>query len=142
MAQAKKGDTVSVHYTGKLSDGSVFDSSQERDPIEFEIGAGQVIPGFENEVAGMEPGDSKTIEIAADEAYGSYRDDMVVVVNRSQFPEEVTPEVGQMYEIPQPNQQVITAQITNIEGADVTLDANHPLAGKDLTFDLELVEIK
>ena len=142
VAQAKNGDNVSVHYTGKLSDGSVFDSSENRDPLEFEIGAGQVIKGFEDGVTGMEPGDSKKIEIPVADAYGTYRDDMVVTVSRKQFPEEVNPEVGQLYEIPQPNDQVITAQITNIEGTDVTLDANHPLAGKDLTFELELVEIK
>ena len=142
MPQAQKGDTVSVHYTGKLSDGSVFDSSENRDPLEFEIGAGQVIKGFDEGVTGMKPGDTKTIEIPADEAYGQYRDEMVVVVSSEQFSEDVKPEVGQIYEIPQPNNQIITAQITEIEGENITLDANHPLAGKDLTFDLELVGIK
>ena len=107
MAQAKNGDTVKVHYTGKLEDGSVFDSSRERDPLEMKIGAGRVIPGFEKGVDGMEVGATRTITIEPDEAYGHRRDELTVEVNRNDFPEDITPEVGQYLQIKQPDGSLV-----------------------------------
>ncbi|MGI8500781.1 MAG: FKBP-type peptidyl-prolyl cis-trans isomerase [Hassallia sp.] len=141
MAQAKNGDTVMVHYTGKLTDGTVFDSSTERDPLQFTIGAGEIIPGFEEAVMGMNTGESKTTKIPVEEAYGSHRPEMVVEVERDQMPPEMEPEVGQQMQIQQPSGQIIPVTITNISDSTVTLDANHPLAGEDLIFDIELVDI-
>lgn len=141
MVQAKPGDTVKVHYTGKLDDGTVFDSSAERDPLQFTIGEGMIIPGFEQAVLGMAPGQSKTETIPTDQAYGPHLDEMVVVVDRQQMPAEIEPEVGQQLQIQQSTGQVIPVVVTEISGSSVTLDANHPLAGETLIFDIELVEI-
>jgi peptidylprolyl isomerase len=141
MAQAQNGDTVKVHYTGKLSDDTVFDSSESRDPLEFTIGSGQIIPGFEQAVIGMQPGESKTATIPADQAYGPYQEDLLIEVERSQFPADVTPEVGQQFQIRQADGQATVVTVADVSGPQVTLDANHPLAGQDLTFDIELVEI-
>lgn len=141
MAQAQAGDTVRVHYTGRLTDGTVFDSSQGRDPLEFTLGEGQVIPGFDEAVSGMAPGDERTITIPADQAYGPRRDDLVFPVPREQFPAELEPEVGQQLQMSQGNQVAIVT-VREVSPEAVTLDANHPLAGSDLTFDLELVEIR
>jgi len=141
MAQAKLGDTVRVHYTGKLDDGTVFDSSANGDPLEFTIGDGNIIPGFEKAVVGMSPGDAKTEVIPAQQAYGEHREEMVVVVDRAQMPPEMQPEVGQQLEIRQPDGGTIPVVVTDISEADITLDANHPLAGEDLVFDIQLVEI-
>jgi peptidylprolyl isomerase len=141
MVQAKHGDTVTVHYTGKLEDGTVFDSSVGRDPLQFSIGEGNLIPGFEQAVVGMSPGDSKTQTIPADEAYGAHYAEMVVVVDRQQIPPELPVDVGQQLQIQQPTGQVIPVVITDISESGVTLDANHPLAGEDLTFEIELVAI-
>ncbi|MBW4604932.1 MAG: peptidylprolyl isomerase [Calothrix sp. FI2-JRJ7] len=141
MGQAKVGDTVTVHYTGKLTDGTVFDSSSGGDPLEFTIGTGQLIPGFEDAVVGMNAGDSKTTHIPVDQAYGTYRDDMVIEVDREQMPPELEPEIGQQLQLQQPTGQVIPVVITEISDSTITLDANHPLAGEDLVFDIELVGI-
>lgn len=141
MVQAKLGDTVRVHYTGKLDDGTVFDSSLNAEPLEFTLGDGNIIAGFEKAVMGMSPGDSKTEVIPAEQAYGAYQESMVLVVDRAQMPPDMQPEVGQQLEIRQPSGQTIPVVITDVSEADVTLDANHPLAGEDLTFDIELVEI-
>ncbi len=141
MAQAKNGDTVKVHYTGKLNDGTVFDSSANRAPLEFTLGQGKVIPGFEHAVVGMEPGESRTTEIPAAQAYGPYQDEMVIQVTRDQFPEDIQPEVGQQLQVQQANGNSFVVNITDITGDQITLDGNHPLAGQDLTFDIELVEI-
>ncbi len=138
---AKNGDTVKVHYTGKLQDGTVFDSSMSREPLEFAIGSGNIIPGFENAVIGMNPGDSKTETIPAENAYGPHREEMVLVVERGQIPEDVAVEVGQQLQIRQQEGQVIPVIVTDISDSQVTLDANHPLAGEDLVFDIELVGI-
>ena len=140
MAQAKSGDTVRVHYTGRLEDGSVFDSSEGREPLEFVLGAQQVIPGFEEAVDGLSPGEERSVSIPADRAYGPRREEMVLVVGRDQFPDEIQPEVGQQLQMSQDGQVAIVT-ITGVSDADVTLDANHPLAGKDLQFDVQLVEI-
>ena len=142
MGQAKPGDTVKVHYTGKLDDGTVFDTSAEREPLEFTVGEGQVIPGFESAVVGMNTGDTKTTKIPSDEAYGPHRTEMVITVERTMFPEDMDPQVDQQVQIRQSNGQAFVATITDVSEQDVTLDANHPLAGQDLTFDIQLVEIQ
>lgn len=141
MRQAKKGDTVKVHYTGKLENGTVFDTSLNRDPLQFTIGNDEVIPGFEEAVIGMAPGDSKTVKITADKAYGPHLDEMVLVVERTQIPPNLKPEVGQQLQLKQADGKVILVVVTDVSESTVTLDANHPLAGKDLIFDIQLVEI-
>jgi peptidylprolyl isomerase len=140
MAGAQTGDTVRVHYTGRLSDDQVFDSSQGSDPLEFTLGSGQVIPGFEEAIAGMEPGDKKTVTIAAEEAYGPHLEEMVLEVGREHFPDDIDPEPGQQLQMHQ-DDQVFLVTVTDVSDESVRLDANHPLAGEDLTFDLHLVEI-
>ncbi len=141
MVQAQLGDTVKVHYTGKLEDGTVFDSSAERDPLEFSLGEGRVIAGFEEAVVGMSPGDSKSASIPADRAYGPYRQEMVMVVDRQQIPADLSVNVGQQLQIRQKSGEAIPVIVTDVSESKVTLDANHPLAGQDLTFDIRLVEI-
>jgi len=138
MAEAKKGDTVLVHYTGKLPDGTVFDTSTERHPLKFTIGNGQVIEGFEQAIIGMSPGDSKTTHIPPDLAYGEHRKDLIITFSRSQLPEGMDPKVGQRLELTQENNQTALVTIVGITDSDLMLDANHPLAGKVLTFDLQL----
>lgn len=140
MSQASHGDTVRIHYTGRLNDGTVFDSSEGRDPLEFVLGAGQVIPGFDAAVSGMEHGASKTVTIPADQAYGPHREDLLIPMGRSDLPEGLEPQVGQHLQMSTPDGQ--TFQVTVVESGEdkVVLDANHPLAGQDLTFDIELVE--
>jgi peptidylprolyl isomerase len=140
--QAKHGDTVKVHYTGKLDDGTVFDSSVSQAPLEFTIGSGNIIPGFENAIVGMAPGESKTELIPAEQAYGPYVEEMVVVIDRQQMPPEIEPQVGQQLQIQRSPEQIIPVVVTDVSGSKVTLDANHPLAGEDLTFDIQLVEIE
>lgn len=140
MSTVKQGDTVRVHYTGRLQDGSVFDSSREREPLQFEVGAGQMIAGFDSAVKGMEVGQSKTAEIPADEAYGERRDEMMVDVPRTQVPGDINPQVGQQLAINQGGRQ-IPVIVKEVNEEKIVLDANHPLAGKDLIFDIEVVEI-
>jgi FKBP-type peptidyl-prolyl cis-trans isomerase 2 len=140
MRQAKNGDTVKVHYRGELHDGSEFDTSFDREPLQFTIGGGQVIPGFEEAVVGMNPGDSKTTELPAEKAFGPYQEDMVVVVDKSQFTRR-EPKVGERVPIPQPDGSSIDITVTEVTESEVTVDANHPLAGEDLTFDIELIDI-
>jgi peptidylprolyl isomerase len=141
MTQAKNGDTVKVHYTGKLEDGTQFDSSANSDPLEFTLGGGQVIPGFEEAVLGMNVGDSKTKTIPVEQAYGPHDEDMVLVVEKEMFPENIKPEVGQQLEMRNQEGRAIGVVVTEVTAESVTLDANHPLAGQNLVFDLELVEI-
>jgi peptidylprolyl isomerase len=141
MPQAKQGDKVKVHYTGRLADGTVFDSSQERQPLEFTIGEGQIIPGFERAVIGMVPGQTKTENIPCANAYGVHNKEMVVEVDRKFVPKEIDPVVGLELEMQRPDGEAIPVIIVNVTESSVTLDANHPLAGKDLTFDIELIEI-
>jgi FKBP-type peptidyl-prolyl cis-trans isomerase 2 len=141
MAQAKKGDTVRVHYTGKLEDGTVFDTSRSRLPLQFTLGNGQVIAGFENAITGMNIGESKTTVIPVEQAYGPRRDDMIVTVKRDQLPPDLDAKVGQRLELTQMDDQTILVTVTDITESSMTLDANHPLAGKTLTFDIELVGI-
>lgn len=142
MRQAKQGDTVRVHYRGKLKDGSEFDASFGREPLQFTIGGAQVIPGFEEAVMGMNPGDAKTTELPAEKAFGRHLEDMVVVVAKSQFADwDLEPEVGERVPIPQPDGSSIDVTVTEVTESEVTVDANHPLAGEDLTFDIELIDI-
>lgn len=141
MVQAKPGDTVKIHYTGKLDDGTVFDSSVEREPLEFTLSSGQVIPGFDQAVLGMSPGETKTETIPMDQAYGPYREEMVLEVNKQQMPPDLEPEVGQQLQLQQANGQIVAVLVTGVTDSTVTLDANHPLAGEDLTFEIQLVEI-
>ena len=140
--QAKRGDTVHVHYRGTLDDGSEFDSSEGNDPIVFTIGAGQVIPGFEDAIEGMSAGEKKTQHIDVANAYGEHRDELVFVVSRDQMPEGAEVEVGDMLRVGFPDGSNAAVQVAALDGDSVTLDANHPLAGKNLTFELELVSIE
>ena len=141
MSEVKQGDTVRVHYTGKLKDGTVFDSSESRDPLEFTLGQGQLIPGFEKAVIGLNTGDKTTANIPVDEAYGERREDLELTVERDKLPEDIEPSVGLQLQLNQPNGQPVPVTVTAVSDGDVTLDANHPLAGEDLIFDIELVEI-
>lgn len=136
-----QGDTIRIHYTGTLEDGSVFDSSDGREPLQFTVGSGQVIPGFDNAVLGLDPGDERTVTIPADEAYGQVRDDMVVQATRDQLPEGLEPELGDQLQLTTPDGQPIPVTVTDMDDETLTLDANHPLAGKDLTFAIRLEEI-
>ncbi len=141
MSTASKGNTVKVHYTGTLTDNSIFDSSREREPLEFTVGAGQMIPGFDAAVEGMAIGDQKKVEIPFAEAYGPKSDEAMIKVDKSQLPEGMTPEVGMQLEASQPDGRTQVLLIAEVHDDQVTLDANHPLAGKDLIFDIELVEV-
>ncbi len=142
MQNAKRGDTVHVHYRGTLDDGSEFDTSAGGDPIVFTIGEGQVIPGFETAIEGMATGDKKTERIAAENAYGEHRDELVFTVGREQMPEGAEIEVGDMLRVGFPDGSNAAVQVAAMDDESVTLDANHPLAGKALTFELELVSIE
>lgn len=141
MAKAKTGDLVKVYYTGKLDDGTLFDSTEQDKPLEFEIGAGQVIPGFEEAVEGMSPGEAKSQTIPAEQAYGPHRKEMTIEVEREHIPEEVNVNVGQKLQVVSPSGEKTRVTVTALSDSTVTLDANHPLAGKDLQFDIELLEI-
>lgn len=136
---ANPGDTVRVHYTGTLTDGSEFDSSRDRAPLEFKLGEGQVIPGFEEAVAGMEVGDQTKVTIPAEQAYGEPSDEARQTFPVDAFPQ--TPEVGWMVELQAPDGSVVPATVIEVTEQEATLDFNHPLAGEDLTFEIELVEV-
>lgn len=141
MATAKKGDTVQVHYTGRLEDGSVFDSSEGSDPLEFTLGEGRVIPGFEKAVEGLEVGEDTSATIPPEEAYGPRSDDLVMSISRDQLPDGMSPEVGQRLEMRTQEGQTVPVTVTDTSDDTIQLDANHPLAGEELTFDVLLVEI-
>jgi peptidylprolyl isomerase len=141
VAQAKDGDRVRVHYTGRLDDESQFDSSEGSDPLEFTLGEGEVIPGFETAVRGMTPGDSVETRIPATEAYGERSDDLVLKIDRAELPSDLDAEVGQQLQVQTADGHELVVTITKLEQYHVTLDANHPLAGEALTFEIKLVEI-
>jgi peptidylprolyl isomerase len=141
MTQAQLGNTVRVHYTGRLSDGTTFDSSAQRDPLECTLGQGELIPGFEQALLGMTPGQSKTATIPADQAYGPHRPELLMEVDRQNLPPDLQPYVGQQLQMTRPNGAVVLVIVSAVSVSQVTLDANHPLAGKELLFDLTLVEI-
>ena len=140
--QAKKGDKVKVHYHGRLTDGTTFDSSQGRQPLEFEVGSGMVIKGFDDGVTGMSVGDKKTISIPPDEAYGPRQEEMLIAFPRSNFPPDIEPEIGMTLHMHGENGQELPVVVTAVNAETVTLDANHPLAGHELVFDIELVDVK
>ena len=141
MPTAKDGDKVKVHYTGKLDDGQIFDSSEGRPPLEFTLSKQMVIHGFDQGVLGMEISEKKTVTIPHDLAYGSVKKELIAEFKKSDFPENITPQVGQQLQMEQEKNQVLNVVVKEINGNMVTLDANHPLAGKQLNFDIELVEI-
>ena len=141
MTAAKSGDTVKIHYTGTLEDGTTFDSSAGREPLEFTLGSGQVIVGFDEAVTGMKTGEKKNVVIPADKAYGQRNEEMVITAPRDQVPADINPEVGQQLQLAGPNNQPVIVVITEVTDEHILLDANPPLAGKNLTFDIELVSI-
>jgi peptidylprolyl isomerase len=141
MSQAKSGDTVKIHYTGTLDDGSEFDSSTGREPLEFSLGGGQVIAGFNSAVDGMTVGTSKTVTIPAGEAYGERHEQMIQQVPKTALPDDMKPEVGMQLQSQSPDGQIINVVVSEVSDDTVTLDGNHPLAGQALTFAIELVEI-
>ena len=142
MDLVKENDTVRVHYTGKLTNGDVFDSSEGRDPLEFTLGQGQIIPGFEKGVLNMKVNEKKTIEIPSTEAYGERREDMIQEVPKNQLPPDIKPEVGMGLVSRTPQGQEMRLTVAEVKDESIVVDATHPLAGKDLVFDVELVEIK
>ena len=140
MTEAKRGDNVKVHYTGKLADGTVFDSSDGGDPLEFAIGSGQVIQGFDEGVVGMKVGESKVLDIPVAKAYGERQDEMVIQAPIEQVPPDLKPELGMRLEMGGANGEVLRVVVVEIADTHITLDANPPLAGEDLTFEIELVD--
>lgn len=138
---ADKGDKVRVHYTGTLQDGTEFDTSRDRDPLEFTIGEGSVIEGFERIVEGMEPGETETATLDPEEAYGEREEGRLIEVSRDQLPEDIDPEVDEMLEIQTPDGRRMQVRVSEVGEETLTLDGNHPLAGRDLTFEIELLEI-
>ncbi len=141
MAEVKAGDTVHLHYTGTLLDGTTFDSSEGRDPLAFEVGSGQIIPGLDVAIPGMTVGEKKIVKIGADDAYGQSNPEMRQAVPREGIPADIPLEVGLQLQMQTPDGQAMPVTIVEVDDATVTLDANHPLAGKDLQFDIELVKI-
>ena len=141
MVQAKNGDIVKVHYTGKLDDGTIFGSSIGQDSLQFTIGSNQVIPGFEEAIVGMNIGDTKTVKLSADDAYGPHREALMLEVARDEFPADFHLLVGQDLQFQREDGAVISLRVVEITDSNVTLDANHPLAGRDLTFDIQLEEV-
>lgn len=141
MTQAKDGDVVRVHYTGTLDDETQFDSSVGSDPLEFTVGAGMVIPGFDDVVRGMAPGDTRSTRIPPEQAYGEARDEMKLTLTREQLPAEFSPEIGQQIHMQGQDGQPVPATVVEADDSRIVVDANHPLAGEALTFEIELVEI-
>lgn len=141
MTQAAKGNKVKVHYTGKLADGNVFDSSREREPIEFTVGAGQMIEGFDKAVEGMKVGDKQEVTIPSDKAYGPRVEEAIIAVPKEKLPQDMEPQVGMSVEAHSPEGQKQILVIVEVKDTEVVLDGNHPLAGKDLIFEIELMEV-
>ena len=141
MTQVKTGDTVRIHYKGTLSDGRIFDSSEGREPLEFQVGSGQIIPGLDKALPGMAVGEKKVVEVPAAEAYGPVNPEMRQAVPRDGIPADIPLQVGTMLQMQTPQGQVVPVTVVEVTETEVTLDANHPLAGRDLTFDIELVAI-
>ncbi len=141
MSTAKAGDTVQIHYKGTLAGGEVFDSSEGRDPLEFAVSAGMIIPGLDAAIPGMAVGDKKVVEVPADQAYGPINDQARQAIPRGEIPADIPLEIGTQLQMQGPEGQVIPVTVAEVTEAEVTLDANHPLAGKDLTFAIEMVAI-
>jgi FKBP-type peptidyl-prolyl cis-trans isomerase 2 len=142
MKEAQVGDFVSVHYTGKLKSGEVFDSSRNSDPLEFRLGNRELLAGFEEGVVGMKPGESKSVTLQPAEAFGDRREDLVVELPKDEFPQHIDPSVGLQLKLTNPSGTDLTVVITDVGKESVTLDGNHPMAGKTVVFDIELLEIK
>jgi len=142
MSAVKRGDNVKVHYTGTLSDGTVFDSSARLEPLSFAVGSGQVIPGFDEAVVGMQVGESKTDHIPVEKAYGHRNEDLVLQAPVEQIPPDLNPEVGMRLEMGGANGEILRVMVTDLTDSHITLDANPPLAGEELNFAIELVELK
>lgn len=142
MKKAKNGDTVKVHYTGKLNDGTIFDSSEGKDPLKFKIGEGHLLQAFEQGVIGLAEGGSKNVQITAEEGYGMRQDKLIGKIPFEALPEGLTPEVGMRLQMQTPEGQLVVLKINKISENDITVDANHELAGEDLNFEIELVEIE
>lgn len=141
MTAAKAGDTVRIHYTGTLDDGTVFDSSQGRDPLEFQVGSGQIIPGLDTAIPGMVVGDKKTVNVACADAYGPVHPEARQAVPRAEIPADIPLDLGTQLQVQTPTGQAMPVTVVEVTETEVTLDANHPLAGKDLTFAIEMVSI-
>ncbi len=141
MTEVKMGDTVRIHYTGTLANGETFDSSQGRDPLEFTVGAGQIIPGLDRAIPGMEIGESKTVEVACDEAYGAADPQARQQVPRDQIPDTIPLDPGTRLQMQTPQGQVVPVTVAEVTDTAVILDANHPLAGEDLKFEIEVVGV-
>ena len=141
MTQVKPGDTVRIHYTGTLSDGATFDSSQGRDPLEFVVGSGQIIAGLDAAIPGMAVGEKKLVEVPADQAYGHSDPNALQAVPRAEIPDDIPLDLGTQLQVQTPQGQVMPVTVVEVTETEVTLDANHPLAGRDLTFAIELVAI-
>lgn len=141
MTQAKSGDKVQIHYTGRTSDGTVFDSSEGRDPLSFTIGGGEVIPGFDTAVEGMAVGEAKNVTIPVDQAYGPRLDQLILDIPRDQVPPDLNPEVDQRLQMSGPNGETVVVRVLEVAEDSIKLDANPPLAGEDLNFDIELVAV-
>jgi len=141
MSIVKAGDSIKVHYTGTLNDGSIFDSSKGREPLAATLGQGMLIPGFEEALIGMKVGEIKKTTIIAEEAYGPRREEMTAKVERSNLPPDLNPQIGEQLQMQRPDGQVMVVTVIASDDATITIDANHPMAGKDLTFELELIEI-
>jgi len=142
MEGIRDGDVVQVHYTGKLKTGEVFDSSKEKEPLQLKIGEGKIIPGFEQALLGMQQGEKKTFDLSPDEAYGDRSDDRVHVIERKQVPPDLNLEVGMQLALEAQGQEPIPAQVVDLSEETVTLDTNHPLAGKSITFEIDVVDIE
>ena len=141
MAQAKMNDTVVLHYTGSFTDGEIFDSSMDREPFEFTIGQGMVISGLENGIVGMNEGESRTLNIPAEEAYGLRREDLLAVIGRSQMPANIDLKIGIVLQARAPDGGVTSVMVRDVNDENVTLDFNHPLAGKELIFEVKLIKV-
>lgn len=141
MTQAKAGDSVRINFKGKLQDGSVFANTAEDEPLEFKLGDGKILPGIENAVQGMDVGDTKSVTLSPEQAYGPRREELIGEVGRDNFPTNVEPKIGQRFEVPQQQGQPMVVRVVNVSDQSIKLDGNHPLAGKELTFDLELLDI-
>lgn len=141
MAIAQIGDKVSLHYVGKLDDGTIFDSSLNTQPLEFTIGDGSIIPGFEEAIVGMSEGEKKTFSVEAENAYGPYFNERVITISKSQLPPELDPQIGDKLQGQQPDGSVVLFSVIGKEEDQITLDGNHPLAGKNLNFEIELIKI-
>ena len=141
MTEIKSGDNVAIHYTGTLTDGSTFDSSEGREPLEFEVGSGQIIPGLDVALPGMKVGDKKVVKIDAKDAYGPLNPEMRQAIPRDGIPEDIPLEIGVQLQMQTPEGQAMPVTVVDLDEATVTLDANHPLAGKDLQFDIEVVKV-